>query len=387
MLRLKVLHIHTLPVISGSGINTLLTMIGLSKNRYDVEFACAPGGPLADEVIEKGIKFHPIRNFVQRISIYDDLMALWELVWLIRQQRYDIIHTHNSKAGFIGRLAAGIAGVPIIVHTIHGFAFHEFEKVPRRRLFVWLERFAAKLADKLIVISEPLREWGLSLKIGKPEQYVTIYSGIEIDKFKVEVNVVEKKRQLGISPENKVIGVISKLWEGKGHRCILQAARNVIAKVPNVKFMFVGEGYLRKELEALTQQLGLGDYIIFTGFRTDIPQLTSIFDIAILASLFEGLGRVLLEAMALGKPVIATKVGGIVDVVDDGNTGILVPPNDPTALGEAIIRLLLDDDLRHKMGKAGEETIDAKFSAKTMVAQIQKIYEELLVKRRLTTLR
>jgi glycosyltransferase involved in cell wall biosynthesis len=384
-MKFKVLHVHTLPVISGSGINTLLTMLGLDKDRYEVEFACAPDGPLVDEAVKKGIKFHPVRNFVQRISIWNDLMALWELAWLMRQQRYDIIHTHNSKAGFIGRLAARIVNVPIIVHTIHGFAFHEFERTPRRRLFVWLERFAARLADKLIVVSGALGEWGLGLRVGKPEQYITIYSGIEIDKFQVKINVIEQKHQLGISPEDNVIGVVSKLWEGKGHKSILQAAKNVITKVPSVKFVFVGEGYLRKKLEALTQQLGLSDYVIFTGFRTDIPQLTSIFDVAILASLYEGLGRVLLEAMVLGKPVIATKVGGVVDVVDDGKTGLLIPPNNPTLLSQAIIRLLSDGDLRNRMGRAGRDKIGVKFSAKTMVAQIQKIYEELLVEKRLMT--
>ncbi len=377
MKRIKVLHIHTLPVVSGSGINTLLTMAGLNKDRYEVEFACAPDGPLVDEVVNQGIKFHSIRNFVQKISIYNDLMALLELVWLIRHQSYDIVHTHNSKAGFIGRLAARIASVPIIVHTIHGFAFHEYERQPRRSLFIWLERFAAKFTDKLITISEPLRQWGLELMIGKPEKYVTIYSGIEINKFQVKIDIQEKKRQFGIKPADLIVGVVSKLWEGKGHKCILQAARSVITQVPNVKFMFVGEGYLRRELEALTHQLDLGDYVIFTGFRTDIPKVTAIFDIAVLASFFEGLGRVLLESMIQGKPVIATKVGGIVDVVDDGKTGILVPPGDVTALAEAMITLIADEDLRIRMGKAGRAKIDAKFSAQTMVSQIKIVYEEL----------
>lgn len=377
MSKVKVLHIHTLPVISGSGINTFLTMIRLNKERYEVEFACAPGGPLIDEVESQGIKFHPIRNFVQRISIYNDLLALWELVCLMRGQRYDIVHTHNSKAGFIGRLAAKISGVAIIVHTIHGFAFHEYENPPRRKLFICLEKFAGRFTDKLITISEPLKQWGQELGIGKPERYVTVYSGIELDKFQVNINIKEKKRQFGINPEDKVIGVVSKLWEGKGHKCILQAAQRVIIEVPNVKFMFVGEGYLRGELEKLTHQLGLRDYVIFTGFRTDIPEVTAIFDIAVLASFFEGLGRVLLEAMVLGKPVIASEVGGIVDVVDDGKTGILVPPNDSNALAGAIVRLLSDDGLRKKMGKAGKEKIDAKFSAQTMVSQIEKVYEEL----------
>jgi len=353
-------------------------MKGLDRLRYEIEFACAPGGPLIDEIVDEGIKFRPIRNFVQPISIYNDLMALLELVRLMRHQGYDIVHTHNSKAGFIGRLAAKISKVPIIVHTIHGFAFHEFEKPPRQKLFILLERFAAGFTDKLIIVSGPLKHWGLRLGIGRADKYITIYDGIEIDRFRLDFDVVKKKQELGVNAADLVIGVVSKLWEGKGHRCVLKAAKIVADKMPNVKFVFVGEGYLRKELEALTRQLGLSDYVIFTGFRTDIPEITAIFDIAILASFFEGLGRVLLEAMVLGKPVIAARVGGIVDVVEDGKTGILIPPGDSTALAKAMITLLENGDLRIMMGKAGRSKIDAKFSAETMVSQIKDVYEELL---------
>lgn len=381
MQKVKVLHIHTLPVVSGSGINTLLTMAGLDKVKYEVEFACAPGGHLINEVKKEGIKFQAIRNFVQRVHPYNDLMALWQLIRLIRKEKYEIIHTHNSKAGFIGRLAARICGVPVIIHTIHGFSFHEFENPPRRFLFLWLEWFAAKLADKLIVISEPLKAWGLSLGIGRAEQYLTIYSGIELDKFRVKNGIEGKGRQFGIGPGDLVIGVVSKLWEGKGHRCILEAAKRIVKELPNVKFMFVGEGYLRQELERLTRESGLRDNIIFTGFRNDIPAITAIFDISVLASFYEGLGRVLLEAMALGKPVIASKVGGIVDVVDDNQTGILVSPGDADGLAAAMIRLLKDKELRIRMGKAGRDKIDAKFSAKTMVKQIEAVYEELIIKK------
>jgi len=381
MRKYNVLHIHTLPIISGSGIHTLTMMKGLDKSKFEVEFACAPGGDLIDEVVSCGIRFHQIRNFVQEISIYDDLMALFELICLMMRQRFDIVHTHNSKAGFIGRLAARIAGVPIIVHTIHGFAFHEFEKPPRQALFIFLERIAARFADKLITVSEPLKDWGLRLKIGKPEQYITIYDGIEINQFDLDINIGEKRREFGIKSADLVVGAVSKLWEGKGHKCILEAAKRVLEKIAKVKFMFVGEGYLRAELQELTKHLGLSDYVIFTGFRSDIPEVTAIFDIAVLASFFEGLGRVLLEAMVLAKPVIATRVGGIVDVVDDGQTGILVPPNDSVALAQAMIKLLSDKDLRIRMGRAGRDKIDTKFSAQTMVNQIQGVYEKLIIKK------
>jgi glycosyltransferase involved in cell wall biosynthesis len=381
MSKVKVLHLHTLPVISGSGINTFLVMEGLDKDVYEVELATAPGGALIDEALKSNINVHPIKHFVQAISPYNDIMALGEVIRLLRKNSYTIVHTHNSKAGFIGRLAAALSRVPVVVHTIHGFSFHDFERPPRRALFSFLEKIAAGWADKLITISEPLKEWGQREGIGKPEQYITIYSGIEIDKFRVTIDIEEKRRQLGIPSGHKVVGVVSKLWEGKGHISILQAAKGIIERVPEVSFLIVGEGYLEKQLKELTEQLGLKDHVIFTGFRTDVPEVTATFDVAVLASFFEGMGRVLLEAMVLGKPVVATRVGGIVDVVDEGINGMLVPPGDVGALAEAISRLLLDESLRQKMGEAAKEKIDARFSASNMVKKIDRIYRELLIKK------
>jgi len=381
MAKVKILHIHTLPVISGSGIHALITMQELKNKGYDVEFACAPGGALVDEVIKSNITFRPIRHFVQEINIFSDVMALSELVLLMRGQRYDIVHTHNSKAGFIGRLAAKISGVPIIIHTIHGFAFHEYERPPRRILFVFLERVAARFADKLITVSTPLKDWGLKLKIGEEKQYAVIPDGIEMERFEVKTDSQKQRQELGIGPDDLVVGMVAKLWEGKGHCTLIDAAPQIIQEVPNVKFIFVGDGYLRQDLEKLALAKGMNDYIIFAGFRNDIPEITGIFDIAILASFFEGLGRVLLEAMVLRKPVVATNVGGIPEVVQDGLNGFLVPPGDSQALAKAIIRLLKDKELRQKMGEEARKKIDERFSAEKMVDEIEKVYNELLKKK------
>lgn len=374
----KVIHIHTLPIISGSGINTLITMQGLKRNGYDVEFACAPGGALIGEVVKSNIPFMPIRHFVQKINILSDIMALFELILLMRKKRYTIIHTHNSKAGFLGRLAAKITGAPIIIHTIHGFAFHEYEKPPRRILFIILERIAARFADRLITVSTPLKRWGLRLKIGKKQQYCVIPDGIEIERFQVKIDLEKKRQELGINPNDLVVGMVAKLWDGKGHITLLDAVPLIIKVVSSVKFLFVGEGYLRKDLERIVLAKGLKDYIIFTGFRTDIPEVTSIFDVAVLASFFEGLGRVCLEAMVLSKPVVATRVGGIPEVVKNDINGFLVPPGNCIALSDAIIKLLKDENLRRQMGHQGRKMIDERFSADMMVKQIQIVYEGLL---------
>lgn len=382
--RIRVLHVHTMPVITGSGIETLMTMDGLDKNTYEVEFACAPGGALIAEVERAGIPFRPVPHLVQEVSPYSDVKALFELISVMKEGQYHIVHSHNSKAGFIARLAARWCKVPIVIHTVHGFSFHNAERAWRRKLFTWLERFAARYADKLVVVSNPLREWGLNLSIGRPEQYVTIYGGIEIAKFEADVDVAKKRKEFGIGSADKVVGVVSKLWEGKGHKDVLHAAKKIVAEIPDVKFMIVGEGYLQEELVKLTHELGLNKHVIFTGFRTDIAEINSTFDVAVLASYFEGMGRVLLEAMAVGKPIVATRVGGIVDVVDDSDTGILVPPREPEALAQALITLLRNKDMRACMGQAGKKKVDERFSADTMVSKIQDLYEELMVRKGIT---
>jgi len=376
---IKILHIHTLSVISGSGINALDTVKRLINSGYEVEFACSPaGGSLIDEVASCGITVRPLRYMVREVRILKDLAALFELTLLIKKHRYQIVHTHNSKAGFIGRLAAKIAGVPVIIHTIHGFAFHEYERPLMRRLYVFLERLAAKFSDRLVTVSTPLKDWGLRLKIGREGQYCVIPDGIEIERFNVNIDPEKKRQELGVGSDYFIVGLVAKLWEGKGHQTLIEAMPRIIQQFPKVKFLFVGEGYLRQNLEKLATARGLRDYIIFTGFRKDIPEITATFDIAVLPSFFEGLGRSLLEAMALGKPVVATNVGGIPEVVEDSLNGSLVSPGDSVALAEAIIRLLKDKELRHRMGVEGRRRIDERFSAEKMVNRIEDIYRSIL---------
>ena len=374
--RIKVLHIHVMPVISGSGINTYLSMIGVDHVRFEVEFACAPGGPLIDMTTESGIKFHPVDSFVQPVKPWKDFLALWQLVRIIRRGKYQIVHTHNSKGGVLGRIAGWVCRTPVVIHTIHGFAFHDSETPVRKNLFILLERWTARLTHKLIAISEPLREWGLRLGIGKPEQYTKIYSGIEIEKFRVNVDVAAIRQEFKIEVDDMVFGLVAKLWDGKGHKIAIDALKLIHQKIPNAKLVFVGEGYLRPELEAHAKANGLEKQVVFAGFRTDIAELNAMFDVAILASDFEGMGRVLLEAMVMGKPVVATDVGGIPDVVDDKATGFLIRVGDTEALAEKVTALLTDPELRGSMGKAGYQKITAQFSAETMVSKIVCVYEE-----------
>jgi glycosyltransferase involved in cell wall biosynthesis len=381
MNKIKVLHIHTLALISGSGINTFLTMAKINSDRYVSELACASSGRLIELVKSQGLKVRPIRNFTRPISPLKDILAVFELVSLIKKERYVIVHTHNSKAGFIGRLAAKIAGVPVIVHTVHGFAFHPYEKFWRRKIFIFLERLATRWCDVMIVISEAMVNWAVKERIVTCDKIVKIYSGIEIDKFLFQTNISAKRKAWGIKDDELVIGEVAKLWEGKGQDILLAAIPEIIREVSNLKVIFVGEGELEHRLKNIAYKLNIQDKIIFTGFRADIPEITSVFDIACLPTLWEGMGRSVLEAMVSGKPVVASRVGGIVDLVQDGVTGILVEPGDYQALAKAIIRLLKDKGLRQKMGEEARKRVDERFSTEKMVAEIEKIYNELLKKK------
>lgn len=376
--RVKVLHVHTLPVISGSGLNTLLSMRGQREAGYDVQLACAPGGALVDEVQRTGMVVHPLRHMVQPLRPIQDMLAVIELHRLIRRHRYTIVHTHNSKAGFIGRLAARLAGAPVIVHTVHGFAFHRYERWWRRRLFLWLERLAARWCDHLVMISEPLIDWALRERIAPRAKMTKIYSGIDLDLFRRPVDTAAVRNRLGLTADDLVIGQVAKLWHGKGHEVLFRAAARLKDRLPQLRLLVIGEGELGPRLQRLAQELGLGERVVFTGFRTDIPALTQAMDVAVLPSLFEGMGRAILEAQAAGKPVVASRVGGIPDLIIDGQTGLLVEPGDAEQLSEALWRLSSQPELRRRLKEAALHSLDGRFDAHTMTRQLDTLYQHLL---------
>ncbi|NOY53563.1 MAG: glycosyltransferase family 4 protein [Deltaproteobacteria bacterium] len=377
MNRIKVLHVHTLPIVSGSGINTYLTMKRTPRDRFEVSLACAPGGMLNYIVRGNGMAVHEVRNMVQPLHPVKDLRALFELVRILRREEITVVHTHNSKAGFLGRLAGKIAKTPVVIHTVHGFSFHDNEPWIRRVLFKRLERRAARWADRMIYISQPMIDWAEREGILQEGAYSKIYSGIDLEAFR-KYDRAEQGRlrnELGLGMTDPVIGFVSKLWEGKGHTVALKAITGVLKKHPDVKLLLVGEGDLEPSLRERVREYGIEASVIFAGFRTKIAEITALCDFCILPSFYEGMGRVLLEAGASGKAVVATTVGGIPDVVVDGKTGILIPPGEPSLLAEAMLRLLNDPGLRLRMGENARRRIGEKFDAGTMVDEIVAVYD------------
>ena len=375
---LRILHVHTLPVVSGSGLNTLLTMYGSRDCGAQVALACAPGGKLEELVREGGMGLYPIRNFVSEISPWKDLHAFWQLDRLFRRERFDIVHTHNSKAGFLGRLAARRHGMPIVIHTIHGFAFHDRESWFLRRLFVLLERAAARWCHHLIAISQPMIDWAAEERIAPLAKIDKIYSGIQVKEFRDRAPSNELKDRFGIRPGQVVVGIVSKLWKGKGHELLIEAVARLLSSGHDLRLLVVGEGYLEEALRRQASGLGIQEAVVFTGFLPDVPGITAVLDISVLPSFYEGMGRVVLEAMAAGKPVVASRVGGLTELVEDEVTGYLVPPGDVDALAGRLETLVSDSSLRRRMGEQGSRKIGEQYSSDKMVEMIHEVYRRHL---------
>lgn len=380
--RTKVLHIITRLIIGGAQQNTMITASQLDSRKFDVMLVSGPQtgseGSLIGEVTRRGVKLQILQELVREISPFKDLAALLKLYRLMRSQAFSIVHTHSSKAGILGRIAAKMAGVPVIVHTVHGWSFHDRMRAPRRWLFVTLERWMAAMSDALVVVSSVLEEMGLREGIGRPGQYVTIYSGIDLAEFDQSASERDqKRRELGIPAGVPVIGTIGRLSPQKSPEDFLAAARKVIQQMPEVRFLIVGDGPLRGRVEESIRAAGISDKVLLTGIRHDVPGLMASLDVFVLSSLWEGLPRVIPQAMAAGRPVVCTNVDGNAEAVLDGVNGLLVPARDTDALADAILQLLRDPGLARQMGLEGQRRV-TKFSAQKMLEDIEMLYQKLL---------
>jgi glycosyltransferase involved in cell wall biosynthesis len=269
--------------------------------------------------------------------------------------------------------------VPIIVHTPHGHIFFGYFGPLKTKIFILLERLASRITEKTVALTNKERDDYVSFKIDKKEKFAVIFSGVELDRFK-ELDPDQKrnvKKGLGLSDNSFIVGTAGRLMPVKGPQYLIKAARYVISKYPETFFIFMGDGRLRQNLEKEAFSLGIKENIIFMGWRNDVANIISIYDVFALPSLNEGMGRVLVEVMALGKPIVASNVGGIPDLVIDGKNGFLVPARNPKELAKYIQILIEEDEKREKMGLAGKMSAQ-NFSNEIMVERIANLYNELL---------
>ncbi len=383
---LRVMHIITRLIIGGAQENTLLTVEDLIRDFGDTVLlvtgpAPGPEGDLFDRVQQRGTPCVVVDELQRAIHPARDVLAYRRLLALIRQWQPDVVHTHSSKAGILGRLAADAAGVPAVVHTVHGSPFHPFERPWRNLFYRWAERMAARRCDGLIAVSHAMRDLYLSHGIGVPERFEVIYSGMEVDEFvRDRPEAAALRERLGIRPDEVVIGKVARLFHLKGHEFVLAAAPRVVAEVPNVKFLFVGDGILRDQLRRTVAELGVADRFVFAGLvpPADIPVYLQAMDIVVHCSLREGLARVLAQAKLAGKPVVCFRLDGAWEVIEDGRSGFLVRPRDADELADRLIRLARAPELRRRMGAADAEALRARFDHHRMTSQIRAFYERLL---------
>jgi len=389
MRKIRVLHIITRLILGGAQENTILTVWGLNKSDcYEVELATGlpigPEGSLVEEAKEKGIKVTIIRHMRREINFFRDLLAFIEIYLLIRKGKYTIVHTHSSKAGVLGRLAARIAGVKIIIHSVHGLPFYAYQNGFLNSFYILCEKFTALFTDRLISVCQAMARKAIAAGVAKPDKFRTIYSGIELDHFfNTHVSISEKQKELNLDPHAPVVGNISRLFDLKGHNYFLEAASRVVEVFPETKFLLVGDGILREILIRQAEDLKMGENIIFTGLveRREVPKLISVMDVVIHTSLREGLPRVLPEALAMAKPVIAFEIDGIAEIIKNGKNGYLIPPKDSEKLAQSIIHLLNDKEKAKRMGEAGREMVDPAFRLEVMLEQISEVYKELIKER------
>jgi glycosyltransferase involved in cell wall biosynthesis len=382
MEKLKVLYLITRLDKGGSAEDIFITAIGLDRRKYEVTLMSGPvedpGQDRKKEIEECGIRHIFIPELVRNIKLFKDLIAFLKIYRVLRKEKFDIVHTHTSKAGFLGRLAAKLARVPIIIYTPHGHVFFGYFSSLKTKIFILLEKLASPLADKIVAKTNREKEDYISYKITSERRLAIICSGIDLNRFK-ELSSDEKlkiKKELGIPENSLVVGTAGRLVPVKGPEFLIEASKIIVSKYPDTYFLFAGDGPLRQSLEKKACRMGVKKNIIFLGWRDDVSKIISIFDIFVLPSLNEGMGRVLVEAMALRKPIVASCVGGIPDLVAHGKNGFLVPPKNPMELAKHIQLLLEDRGEREKMGSAGQETI-FNFSKERMIEDTESLYEEL----------
>lgn len=379
---IPILHIITRFIIGGAQENTMLTAEFLDKSRWQVDVLCGPQvgteGSLIDEVHQRNIPLTIEPTLVREINPLKDLLALFRLTRFIKRGKYTIVHTHSSKAGILGRWAAKLAGVPIIIHTIHGWGHTPQQHALVQKFYIWLEKLTLPISTRLIVVSPRDIEKGITASIGTSDNYTVIRSGIELDRFGHSQRAATEIRfELGIPLNVPVIGTVTRLSPQKAPLDFIRAASYINQKIPNCYFVIVGDGPLRPEVEQLATKLNIANRLILTGLRRDVPELMSIFDVFALSSLWEGLPRVLPQAMATGLPIVATAIDGNTEAVVDGENGFLTPPAKPKALAKSLIKLLNNPQLAQQMGQAGKKRA-LEFGVQKMVADIAALYTELL---------
>lgn len=383
MARYRILNIITRLEQGGAPLALLETIRRMDRDCFDIHLVVGQTEDGARDLDVSMMQFDlpiiEVPSMRRSVHPVRDLIALYQLVRLISTGNYDLVHTHTSKAGLLGRIAASICGVTAIVHASHGTILQGYFSPFVTQCFALLERFAASLSDRIVCLTREEIGQYLDAGIGSKEQYTNIFNGIDLKAFESrQVDRASLRVQFGYAPDDVVCITAGRLVPVKGQSDLLEAFARARASAPALKLLIIGDGELRDALDHQVNTLGIADHVLFLGWRDDVPELLDAGDIFVLTSLNEGLGLVLIEAMAKRLPVIATAVGGVPEVVDHGVTGELVPAQAPEAIATALVSLGSDEAKRHDMGERGYARAHARFTLDETVTRTEQIYHDLL---------
>lgn len=384
---MKICHVITRMVVGGAQENTLFSARGQHESGNEVVLATGTSPGPEGELLRQGsapeFEILVCPELVREISPLADLKAFFALRRLFKERKFDVVHTHSSKAGIIGRLAARSAGVPYVVHTVHGLAFHKYESHFKNAVYIAAEKLAARNCDRIYAVAQAMVEQSLAAKIGRREMYKVVYSGMELEPFLNSKPDLDLKRKLKIPEGRPVIGTVARLFPLKGYEQFIPAAIKIAAMRPDAHFLIVGDGVMRKEMEETIAACGLSDNFSFAGLvpPSEVWRYTALMDVLVHLSLREGLPRAAVQALASSKPVVAFNLDGTPEVVLDGQTGHLVEPENIDGVVFAVNSLLSDPGAAAKMGRAGRELVSKLFDWRRMAQILEKDYFDGLAAR------
>ena len=381
---LRILHISTRLILGGSQENTILSCIGAADRGHRVGLAYGPiygpEGSLLQRALADGrIETFEVPSLVRRIAPLKDLRAYWQMRRLIRHWRPDVVHTHSSKAGILGRGAAWAEGVPVVVHTIHGLPFHQWQPALVNSLYVLSERWAARRCHAIVSVADAMTRQALERGVGEPAQYRTIRSGMEVEPFLASDSSRAAMRARFAFGEGDVVAVtLARLAKLKGHDDLLDALEGQLRSGP-LRLLWVGNGWWTKRLKSRVAKMGLDGRVTFAGLvpPAEVPAHLAAADLCIHPSYREGLPRAVVQAMLCGKPIVAYDIDGTREVVVDGVTGRLLKPGDRTALEGAVAALVGDAAARERMGAAARDSVRTPFDWRVMCDGLDALYREI----------
>ena len=384
---LRICHVITRMIVGGAQENTLLTIRGHREAGQECELVTGPSpgreGELLKQSVNTGLKVTVFPELVRELSPVKDFKAYRKLKRYFRENRFDVVHTHSSKAGIVGRFAARAAHVPVVVHTVHGQAFHPHEKWYRNFLYILLERFAASKCDRIFAVAQAMIDQCVAAHVARREKYRVVYSGMDTSRFASAVRDPELRRKLGIPERGRVIVTVARLFPLKGYEFVLPAAERLIPQYPDTHILVVGDGPMRDELEGRIAAADLTEHFHFAGLVPPdaVADYLAQGELLWHLSLREGLPRAVVQSLACGIPAVGFALDGTPEVLENGATGFAVEPESVDAVVESTSLLWNDEALRARMGAEGKRRVLERFDWRRMAEILLREYRELADRR------